>query len=123
MYGGLGPARMKEFGLKTEKDLFTPETNVRAAKQILGSQGLGAWSVYKGGQYKKFLPEAQKADTIFGASPSSNRSTSTRNSNKRGPNIFNFWQSGRAASTCRFLRGLRTKFNCREKTDAAANWF
>ena len=66
MYGGLGPARMKQFGLKTEKDLFTPETNVRAAKQILGSQGLGAWSVYKGGQYKKFLPEAQKAAQSLG---------------------------------------------------------
>jgi len=66
MHGGLGPARMKEFGLKSEKDLFNPETNVRAAKQILGSQGLGAWSVYKGGQYKQFLPEAQKATQSLG---------------------------------------------------------
>ena len=66
MYGGLGPARMKQFGLKNEKDLFNPETNVRAAKQILESQGLGAWSVYKGGQYKKFLPEAQKAAASLG---------------------------------------------------------
>lgn len=66
MYGGLGPARMKEFGLKNEKDLFNPEINVRAANKILGSQGLSAWSVYKGGQYKQFLPEAQKAAQSLG---------------------------------------------------------
>jgi len=69
MLGGLGPARMKEFGLKNEKDLFNPETNVRAANQILNSQGLGAWSAYKGGQYKQFLPEAQKAMSSLGAVP------------------------------------------------------
>jgi hypothetical protein len=61
MYGGLGPARMKQFGLKEEKELFDPATNVRAAKDILGSQGLGAWSVYKSGKYKEFLPQAQAA--------------------------------------------------------------
>ncbi len=66
MYGGLGPARMKQFGLKEEKDLFDPSTNVRAAKQILGSQGLGAWSVYKSGKYKEFLPAAQKAVGALG---------------------------------------------------------
>jgi hypothetical protein len=66
MHGGLGPARMKQFGLRNEKDLFNPETNVKAAKQILESQGLGAWSVYKGGQYKQFLPEAQKATSSLG---------------------------------------------------------
>lgn len=61
MYGSLGPARMKEFGLKSEKELFDPQTNVRAAKSILSSQGLGAWSVYKSGKYKEFLPQAQQA--------------------------------------------------------------
>lgn len=66
MLGGLGPERMKQFGLKKEDELFDPATNVRAAKQILGSQGLGAWSVYKGGQYKQFLPEAQKAFSSLG---------------------------------------------------------
>lgn len=66
MHGNLGPARMKEFGLQSEQQLFDPKTNVRAAKRILESQGLGAWSVYKGGQYKKFLPEAQKATQALG---------------------------------------------------------
>lgn len=69
MLGGLGPARMKQFGLKSEKELFDPTTNVRAAKQILESQGLGAWSAYKGGQYKQFLPEAQKAVSSLGEQP------------------------------------------------------
>lgn len=69
MYGGLGPARMKQFGLKSEKDLFDPETNVKAAKQILGSQGLGAWSVYKSGKYKEFLPQAQQAAQGLGQPP------------------------------------------------------
>ena len=78
MYGGLGPARMKQFGLKSEKDLFDPTTNVKAAKQILESQGLGAWSVYKGGQYKQFLPEAQKATAALGQSQAPQPETATR---------------------------------------------
>lgn len=61
MHGNLGPARMKQFGLQKESQLFDPATNVKAAKQILGSQGLGAWSVYKSGKYKEFLPQAQQA--------------------------------------------------------------
>lgn len=66
MLGGLGPERMKQFGLKREDELFDPAINARAAKKILESQGLGAWSVYKGGQYKQFLPEAQKAFSSLG---------------------------------------------------------
>ena len=61
MHGGLGPARRKEFGLKADQELFDPQTNVRAAKGILDSQGLGAWSVYKSGKYKDYLPQAQQA--------------------------------------------------------------
>lgn len=61
MHGGLGPARMKQFGLQKEEQLFDPQINVKAAKQILESQGLGAWSVYKSGKYKEFLPQAQQA--------------------------------------------------------------
>ena len=90
MYGGLGPARMKEFWLKTEKDLFTPETNVRAAKQILGSQGLGAWSVYKGGQYKKFLPEAQKAAQSLGQAQTPTEATPQETATKGGRTFLIF---------------------------------
>jgi hypothetical protein len=66
MYGGLGPARMKQFGLKDEKDLFNPEVNVGAAKKISESQGLGAWSAYTSGAYKRFLTESQKATQALG---------------------------------------------------------
>ena len=69
MHGGLGPARMKQFGLKNEKDLFDPTTNAKAAKQILGSQGLPAWAAYKSGKYKEYLPQAQKAAQGLGAVP------------------------------------------------------
>ena len=61
MHGGLGPARMKQFGLRSEQELFDPTVNARAAKQILGSQGLGAWTTYTSGKYKEFLPQAQQA--------------------------------------------------------------
>jgi hypothetical protein len=60
---------MKEFGLQKESQLFDPTTNVKAAKQILGSQGLGAWSVYKSGKYKEFLPQAQQAAQAAQATP------------------------------------------------------
>jgi hypothetical protein len=60
MHGGLGPARMKQFGLRSEQELFDPTVNARAAKQILGSQGLGAWTTYTSGKYKEFLPQAQQ---------------------------------------------------------------
>ena len=69
MHGGLGPARMKQFGLQKESQLFDPATNAKAAKQILGSQGLGAWSVYKSGKYKEFLPQAQQAAQTAQATP------------------------------------------------------
>ena len=61
MYGGLGPARMKQFGLTNQRELFDPTINAKAAKQILDSQGLGAWTTYTSGKYKEFLPQVQQA--------------------------------------------------------------
>ena len=57
----LGAERRQNLGLKANEELYDPKTNVRAAKSILDSQGLGAWSVYRSGAYKKYLPGAQKA--------------------------------------------------------------
>ena len=57
----LGAERRRNLGLKANEELYDPKTNVRAAKSILDSQGLGAWSVYKSGAYKKFLPGAEQA--------------------------------------------------------------
>ena len=90
MHGNLGPARMKEFGLQKESQLFDPETNVKAAKQILGSQGLGAWSVYKGGQYKKFLPEAQKAAQSLGQAQTQTEATPQETATKGGRTFLIF---------------------------------
>lgn len=73
MYGGLGPARMKQFGLKSEQELFDPATNARAAKAILDSQGLGAWTTYTSGKYKQFLPGAQQAAGNLTQQPASNQ--------------------------------------------------
>jgi hypothetical protein len=61
MIGGLGPARLKEFGLSSEDQLLDPVTNAKAAYAIRKSQGLSAWTVYKAGIYKNFLAQAQAA--------------------------------------------------------------
>lgn len=60
MIGSLGPERRKQFGISSDEELFDPAVNARAAKQVYDSQGLGAWSVYKSGKYKDFLPQAQE---------------------------------------------------------------
>jgi len=41
--------------------LTNPSNNARAAKAILDSQGLSAWSTYNGGQYEAFINEATTA--------------------------------------------------------------
>ena len=115
MHGGLGPARMKEFGLKSEKDLFNPETNVKAAKRILESQGLGAWSVYKGGQYKQFLPEAQKALSSLGTAPVAPTQAPQQAAQQAaqqqltGGNTYNFHLSGDDAASRDFLTAYLPK--------------
>ena len=61
MIGSLGPARRKQFGLKSDDELKDPVKNAKAALAILNSQGLNAWSVYSSGTYKQYLPQAQQA--------------------------------------------------------------
>lgn len=56
MLGGMGPERRKEFGIKRNEELYDPIKNFKAAKKIYDQQGLGAWSVYRSGKYKDFLP-------------------------------------------------------------------
>jgi hypothetical protein len=107
MYGGLGPARMKQFGLKDEKDLFDPATNVKAAKQILGSQGLGAWSVYKSGKYKEFLPQAQKAIQGLGAAPAEQKPKEI--SSAPGGNTYIIYVDESGDPGLDFLRGYKDK--------------
>ena len=53
----LGEERRGKLQLKDNDELFNPAVNVRAAKMIFDEQGYDAWSVYKTGAYKKFLPK------------------------------------------------------------------
>ena len=41
--------------------LTNPKNNARAAREILASQGLSAWSTYNGSQYEAFINEATTA--------------------------------------------------------------
>tara|TARA_B100000212_G_scaffold80512_1_gene57578 strand:+ start:418 stop:2511 length:2094 start_codon:yes stop_codon:yes gene_type:complete len=53
----LGEERRRQMKLKDNDELYDPAVNVRAAKMIFDQQGYDAWSVYKSGAYKKFLPK------------------------------------------------------------------
>ena len=63
MTGNLRPERLKQFGISSVDDLYDPVTNAKAALNILNSQGLNAWSVYKSGKgtYLNNLPAAKDA--------------------------------------------------------------
>lgn len=61
MIDGLGPARMKQFGLGSYDDLKNPDKNIDAAVQIMRSSGLSAWGAYTNGSYKKYLEKARDA--------------------------------------------------------------
>ena len=61
MLGGMGPSRRRQFGIGNNDQLFDPATNALAARQVYQSQGFGAWSVFKSGAYKAFMPGAVAA--------------------------------------------------------------
>jgi len=61
MLGGMGPERRREFGIASDKELFDPVINAKAAKRIYDSQGLNAWSVHKNGAYQRHLQAARGA--------------------------------------------------------------
>lgn len=74
MLGEMGPRRRQQFGIANNDALFDPATNAMAAAQVYRSQGFGAWSVYRSGAYRQFLPAAQAAmgtTAAMGASTSS----------------------------------------------------
>lgn len=61
MLGGMGPQRRRAFGIGSNEALFDPATNANAARRVFESQGFGAWSVYRSGAYKNYLPAAMAA--------------------------------------------------------------
>ena len=67
MLGGMGPQRRRSFGIGSNEALFDPAVNAGAARKVFESQGFGAWSVFKSGAYKQYLPAAMRAQA--GAPP------------------------------------------------------
>jgi len=58
MLGNLGPARLKQYNLSSNEDLFDPETNIRVMiKMSNNCTNWQPWSVYKHGSYKKFYDQ------------------------------------------------------------------
>lgn len=56
MLGGMGPERRARFGLKSNEDLYDPETNARVALALKRARrGYGDWSTYRDGKYLAFL--------------------------------------------------------------------
>ncbi|MEU4742578.1 transglycosylase SLT domain-containing protein [Actinosynnema sp. NPDC023658] len=61
MLGAMGPARRREFGLDSNRELFDPAENARAANKISGDgHSWTPWSTYTNGAYKHHLDEARR---------------------------------------------------------------
>lgn len=109
MIDTLGPARRKQFGLKSNEQLLDPQTNLRAAKQVKDSSGFGAWTTFKSGKYKQFLPELQKtAAGLPNNLPTTQLSQQTV-PQPTGGNTYNFHLSDTDESTKDFLRSYLPK--------------
>ena len=61
MIDQLGPSRRSQFGIRSNDQLKDPRVNSKAAKAVFDSQGFNAWSVYRSGAYRKYLPDARRA--------------------------------------------------------------
>jgi len=67
MLGGLGPARRREFGLDSNRELFDPKDNAEAAWEISGKgNSFRPWSTYTNGAYQDHLDEARRAARSVG---------------------------------------------------------
>lgn len=56
MLGAMGPERRRQFGLRSNEELFDPVKNARIAFQMSrGGKDWSPWSTYKSGAYKQFL--------------------------------------------------------------------
>jgi hypothetical protein len=93
MIDTLGPARRKQFGLKSNEQLLDPQTNLRAAKQVKDSSGFGAWTTFKSGTYKQFLPEIQKTAAGLPNNPPTTQTSQQTTQQSASPNIYNLYVS------------------------------
>lgn len=62
MLDDLGPSRRAAYGLISNRQLFDPYTNAKAALSLYHSENsLYHWTVYDNGSYKQYLPEIMQA--------------------------------------------------------------
>jgi hypothetical protein len=62
MIGSMGPARRKQYHLKSNNDLFDPLTNAKVAYAMSNKgRDWSPWSTYKNGAYKKYLGKSGAA--------------------------------------------------------------
>ncbi|CCH33594.1 type VII secretion target [Actinosynnema sp. NPDC047251] len=67
MLGSLGPARRRELGLSSDRELFDPRENAKAANRISGDgRSWTPWSTYTNGAYRKHLDEARRGVKALG---------------------------------------------------------
>ena len=81
MIDELGPERRKQFGISSNEQLFDPATNANAAKIVKERSGFSAWSVYKSGIYKQYLPAAERALNKIESAPKSSSKPPAKPSN------------------------------------------
>jgi hypothetical protein len=61
MIGSLGPARRDEFDLESNRELFDPAENAKAAWAISGhGDSFRPWTTYTSGAYKQYLDDARR---------------------------------------------------------------
>lgn len=113
MLGSMGPARLKQFGLQKNEQLFDPQTNFKAAKQVKDSSGFGAWSTYGSGKYKQFLSQVQKAasglpstQTATTSTPATSAPTTQQGS---AANTYNIYLNGTQEEGLDFLSSYLPK--------------
>ena len=59
MLGKMGPARLKQYGLSSNEDLFDPLTNAKVAyKMSHGGTNFQPWTTFTSGKYKDFLGQS-----------------------------------------------------------------
>jgi len=80
MLGAMGPARLKQYGLRSNNDLLNPTTNARVAYQMSNSgTNWSPWSTFKNGAYRAFLgtdaPVTGAGSSLSATSPGASSST------------------------------------------------
>src|SRR5690348_5886439 len=78
MLGGMGPERLKQYGLGSNDDLYDAVRNAQVAyKMSKGGTDWSPWSTYKRGDYRKYL--GQSGATISGGQAAKSANAKTVN--------------------------------------------